>query len=103
MMNKRAMIESWILEKSYKMSRSESLRQGWLISRNSWKMRDGVSEFEFLKTDGTTIRHALGTLNPMVIPPIKGIKSTPKTQQVFFDIEKQEWRSYRKTNLLKVY
>lgn len=28
----------------------------------------GVAMFSFLKTDGTTVRHAIGTLNPKLIP-----------------------------------
>ena len=97
------MLESWILEKNFKMSRSESLKQGWLVAKNHHAMRtlDCVI-FEFLKTDGKTIRKALGTLNPHVIPPTKGLRTPPPTTQVFFDVEIGEWRSYRKSNLLRI-
>ena len=93
-MKTKAMIESWILEKNYKMNRSDALKQGWLLAKNHHAMRTReYAVFEFLKTDGKTIRKALGTINPMFVPP---------TTQVFFDVEKNEWRSYRKANLLRI-
>ncbi len=102
-MKSHAMSESWILEKNYKMSRSESLKQGWLLAKNRHAMRTRKYViFEFLKTDGKTIRKALGTLNPYVIPPTKGLRTPPPTTQVFFDVEKNEWRCYRKSNLLRI-
>ena len=97
------MLESWILEKNYKMSRSESLKQGWLLAKNHRMMATHkYVMFEFLKTDGKTIRKALGTINPMFVPPTKGLRTPPPTTQVFFDVEKGEWRSYRKSNLLRI-
>lgn len=97
------MDESWILEKNYKMSRSESLKQGLLLAKNYKQMTTHKSAmFEFLKTDGKTIRKALGTLNPYFVPPTKGLRTPPPTTQVFFDIECGEWRSYRKSNLLRI-
>ena len=102
-MKTKAMNESWILEKNYKMNRSDALKQGWLLAKNHHKMRTQVfSVFEFLKTDGKTIRKAFGTINPIFVPPTKGLKTPPPTTQVFFDVEKNEWRSYRKTNLLRI-
>lgn len=102
-MKTKAMLESWILEKNYKMSRSESLKQGWLLAKNYKQMTTHkYAMFEFLKTDGKTIRKALGTLNPYFVPPTKGLRTPPPTTQVFFDVEKGEWRCYRKSNLLRI-
>jgi hypothetical protein len=102
-MKRKAMNESWVLIKNYKMNRSDALKQGWLLAKNhnAMKTRKYVM-FEFLKTDGKTIRRALGTINPMFVPPTKGLRTPPPTTQVFFDVEKGEWRSYRKTNLLRI-
>jgi hypothetical protein len=33
-MKTKAMNESWILEKNYKMNRSDALKQGWLLAKN---------------------------------------------------------------------
>lgn len=97
------MNESWILEKNYKMNRSDSLKQGWLLAKNHRAMttRKYVM-FEFLKTDGKTIRRAFGTLNPYFIPPTKGVTKPSPIVQVYFDMEKHEWRCYRKSNLLRI-
>lgn len=102
-MKSKAMLESWILEKNYKMNRSDSLKQGWLLARNHKMMstREFVI-FEFLKTDGKTLRKAIGTINPSLVPPTKGLRTPPPTTQVFFDVEKGEWRSYRKSNFLRI-
>lgn len=102
-MKTKAMNESWVLIKNYKMNKSDALKQGWLLAKNHHKMRTQVfAVFEFLKTDGKTIRKALGTINPMFVPPTNGLRTPPPTTQVFFDVEKNEWRSYRKSNLLRI-
>lgn len=102
-MKTKAMNESWTLIKEYKMSKSKALKQGWLLAKTYKQMttRKYVM-FEFLKADGKTIRRAMGTLHPLFIPPTKGQRVPPQTTQVFFDIECGEWRSYRKSNLLRI-
>ena len=97
------MNESWCLIREHKMNKSDALRQGWLLAKNHKAMvtRKYVM-FEFLKTDGKTIRRAMGTLNPLFTPPTKGLRTPPPTTQVFFDVEKGEWRSFRKANLLRI-
>lgn len=102
-MKTKAMNESWVLIKNYKMNKSDALKQGWLLAKNHNAMRTReYVMFEFLKTDGKTIRKALGTINPMFVPPTKGLRTPPPTTQVFFDVEKGEWRSYRKSNLIRI-
>ena len=54
--------------------------------------------FKFRKLDGT-IRHALGTTNLNDVPVVKhpkGIKAPAKEVVTFFDLQKDEWRSFRK-------
>lgn len=102
-MKRKAMQESWMLRKEHKMNQSEALKQGWLLAKLHREMRTRkYCYFEFLKTDGKTIRKAFGTINPLFIPPTKGLRTPPPTTQVFFDIEKGEWRSFRKSNLLRI-
>lgn len=102
-MKRKAMNESWVLIKNYKMNKSDALKQGWLVAKNHHKLTKQVfAVFEFLKTDGKTIRRAIGTLHPMYLPETKGMRIPPITTQVFFDLEKNEWRSYRKSNLLRI-
>jgi hypothetical protein len=55
----------------------------------------------FQKVDGT-IREAYGTLNARLVPVIAGIDNRRKndTTQVYFDTERQEWRCFKKANLI---
>lgn len=93
-MKRKAMQESWVLIKHCGFTKADALRQGWLLARAQYYMRTRkYCYFEFLKTDGVTYRKAMGTINPSFIPP---------TQQVYFDMEKKEWRSFRKSNLVRI-
>lgn len=102
-MKRNAMKESWVLIKHCGFTKADALRQGWLVARAQHYMKTRkYCYFEFLKTDGVTYRKAMGTINPSIIPPTKGVRTTPPTQQVFFDMEKKEWRSFRKSNLVRI-
>lgn len=101
-MKRKAMTESHTLAKCFGMNKSDALRQGWLLARTHHLMTTQYVMFEFLKTDGKTIRKALGTLPPYFTPPTKGLRTPPTTTQVYFDVEKNDWRSFRKSNLLRI-
>lgn len=102
-MKRKAMTEAHILARNFGMNKSDALRQGWQLARVTHAMRTRkYCMFEFLKTDGKTIRKALGTLNPIFIPPVQGLRTPPPTTQVFFDVEKGEWRSFRKSNFIRI-
>ncbi len=58
-------------------------------------------EFYFQKVDGS-LREAYGTLMSDRIPETKGEKKTNDTCQVYFDTEKDEWRCFKKANLVKI-
>ena len=65
-------------------------------------MRTGIVQFFFMKVDGT-IRQAFGTLDPHRLPETQGSGRRPAdTVQVYFDTEKQEYRSFKKCNLYKM-
>lgn len=101
-MKKKVMNESWFFIREHKMNKSEALRQAWLVVKVREAMTHGCVEFEFMKTDNKTIRKALGTLHPNVIPAIKGTERKPNNSvQVFFDTEINEWRCFKKSNLIR--
>lgn len=102
-MKRKAMKEAHTLRTHFNFSKSDALRQGWLLAKTYKQMttRKYVI-FEFLKTDGKTIRRAFGILNPYFVPPTRGLRTPPPTTQVYFDMEKHEWRSFRKSNLLRI-
>jgi hypothetical protein len=63
-------------------------------------LRKGVVHFRYTKLDGT-IREAVGTLKSDMLPPMSGGgRPTPDCNQLYFDVEKQSYRSFRKDNLL---
>jgi hypothetical protein len=57
-------------------------------------------EFKFQKIDGS-IRTAKGTLKADILPEIKGSgRIIPIDQQVYYDIDKKSFRSYKKSKLI---
>jgi hypothetical protein len=83
------------------MSLSEALRKAWANFKLRIKMYSGIVKFYFQKVDGT-IREAYGTLNDKLVVPVVGNDNRKKndTTQVYFDTEKQEWRCFKKLNLI---
>lgn len=66
------------------------------------RMRTEVVTFTFTKVDGT-IRIARGTLRIEVLPQIKGTgRPTPENIQVYYDVDKKSWRSFKKSNLIEI-
>lgn len=66
------------------------------------KLRENILVFKFQKRDGT-IRRAVGTLYPDLLPPIKGTGGPkPVYQMVYFDLEKFAWRSFRSFKFIKI-
>lgn len=66
------------------------------------KLRENILVFKFQKRDGT-IRRAVGTLYPDLLPPIKGTGGPkPVYQMVYFDLEKLAWRSFRSFKFIKI-
>ena len=66
------------------------------------KMRTEVVTFTFTKVGGTT-RIARGTLRIDVLPQTKGTgRPTPENIQVYYDVDKKSWRSFKKNNLIEI-
>ena len=64
-------------------------------------MKEGIVRFYFQKINGE-IREAWGTLNEKYLPQTTGTSNRKKNDflQVYFDTEKQEFRSFKKLNLI---
>ena len=67
------------------------------------KMQRGIVKFYFQKVDGS-IREAWGTLNEKYIPTTTSTNNKAKneTVQTYFDTEKQEFRCFKKLNLVSI-
>lgn len=65
-------------------------------------MKQEIVTFTFAKVDGT-IRVARGTLRNDVLPQTKGTgRPTPENIQVYYDVDKKSWRSFKKDNLIGI-
>ena len=93
-----AMKESAVLRR-YGENKIVALKQGWILAKLKKEMTERVVVFSYLKRD-MTIRYAIGTLKSNYIPETKGCnrKKNPYVQ-VYYDVQKNEWRSFTKANL----
>lgn len=66
------------------------------------RMRNEIVTFTFTKVDGT-IRIARGTLRKDVLPQTMGTgRPTPESIQIYYDVDKKSWRSFKKNNLIGI-
>ena len=91
-----------VILRGNRLNQSGALKFAWWFEDFRKKLRTGVYRFSYFKTDGS-IREATGTLNVMLMPDDqmpKGV-GTPAIGTVpYFDLEKQEWRSFRLDNFI---
>lgn len=81
------------------VSLSEALKRAWALARLTKKMQSGIVKFYYQKVDGS-VREAYGTLEEGLLPETKGSEKKSDTVQTYFDTEKQEWRCFKKLNLV---
>ena len=80
-----------------------------MLNKLKEQLKNGIAEFDFEKKDGT-IRHAKGTTNFDVckessenfVEP-KGVKESNPDYITYWDVEKEGWRSFHSSKLIKVY
>lgn len=79
----------------------DCLRKAWANYKLVVRMRKGIVKFYFQKVDGS-VREAYGTLSEALTPKVDGDDKRKKndTTQVYFDTECQEWRCFKKLNLI---
>ena len=98
---KEIMSLAWQFVKRNGFTMSEALKCAWANIRLRAQLQKSICKFYFQKVDGS-LREAYGTLMSERIPATKGIKKTNDTCQVYYDTEKQEWRCFKKANLIKL-
>ncbi|SHG04297.1 SH3 beta-barrel fold-containing protein [Dysgonomonas macrotermitis] len=93
---------AWQFVRTTGKSLSECLKLAWANFKLVRRMKQGIVKFYFQKVDGS-IREAWGTLSDTGIPISnreKKERAKNDFTQVYFDTEKQEFRSYKKLNLI---
>ena len=96
------------LERNYEKSRSQCVKQAWLVWKLLKAMREEkvLQEFLYLKDDGTE-RRAHGTLNEYLMPYSALAKGTaqqpwPRESFSYWDAGKKGWRSFKASALVYV-
>ena len=94
---------AWQFVKRNGFTMAEALTAAWLNFKLKVAMAVRIVKFYFQKVDGS-IREAYGTLNASVVPETSGSDNRGKndTVQTYFDTERQEWRSFKRANLLRI-
>lgn len=92
---------AWQFVRKNGFTMSEALKCAWANLKLKAALKVKIVEFYFKKTDGT-LRQAFGTLMSDRVPETKGTKKTADNCQVYFDCEKEEWRCFKKCNLVKM-
>lgn len=89
----------FVKRNGYKLS--EALKCAWLNVKLKAEMKKRIVKFYFQKVDGS-LREAYGTMNPETIPEPTGTRKPADTVQTYFDTEKQEYRCFKKANLIRI-
>lgn len=92
---------AWQFIKEHNYTKGEALKTAWLNFRLKAALKIAVVVFAYRKKDGTT-RKAIGTLLYPHSEKPQGESKASNKVQIYFDIEKQAWRSFNKWNLLSI-
>lgn len=99
-MKRSVMLLAWQFFKQTRQNFAECLRKAWANIKLQRKMQTDVVRFRFQKIDGT-ITERWGTLRADLLPKTSGSdRKKNDTVQVFFDNEKQEFRCFKKFNIV---
>ena len=96
------MKQSWMLVKVYGFSMADAMKQAWKVLKLKAALKKGVVKFIYTKLNGE-IRTAWGTLKEGLIPETK-VTERKKNESliIYYDNEKQAYRSLKIANLIKI-
>lgn len=93
---------AWMFIRKNGFSLSEALKCAWRNYKLKAAMKNGIVQFFFLKVSGE-IRQAFGTLKESLLPATQGTgRKANETVQVYYDCDREEWRSFKKCNLVNI-
>lgn len=96
------MSNAWAMVRTLGYSFSEALKTAWANAKFTIKAKAQIVHFVFKKIDGS-IREAFGTLKESLLPPTTHDRRDNPSIQIYFDTEKNEWRCFKRHNLIAVY
>lgn len=91
-----------LIKKAEVKSFSEALRKAWKAIKIYAGMLTGKVEFRFMKLDGS-VRNAVGTLHDIDYTPSPNAKPRQAPDEDvmrYFDLEKNQFRSFRVASLI---
>ena len=95
--------ENPVILRGASLSQSQALKYAWWFEKFRNMLSKGIYRFSYMKKDGT-IREATGTLSNAFIPTDKLPKGTAKIINYetfsYYDLVKNEWRSFRLDNFV---
>ena len=98
------MSEAWRMFRITGESFAECLKRAWQLTKLAKAMKTKVVQFFYIKASTGELRQAFGTLQSSVIDGL--VKGTGRKQNdnciTYYDCEKQQFRSFKKFNLVKV-
>lgn len=94
---------AWMIFRSTGESFSDSMKKAWRNRKLKGLLKKGSVEFTYRKVDGS-IRKALGTLAEGVMPKYEshGRRARSGEVQVYYDLGKGKFKSFKKANLIAV-
>ncbi len=93
---------AWQFVKRNGFTMSEALKAAWRNFKLKAAMKERIVKFYFQKVDGS-LREAYGTLKESLLPPTLGTgRKANDTLQTYFDTEKNEYRCFKKANLVRM-
>lgn len=96
------MLLAWQFVRKNGYTMSEALKTAWANMRLKAEMKQRIVRFYYRKVSGD-VREAFGTLQEKLLPPTQGSGRKPNdTLFTYFDTEKEEYRSFKRANLLSI-
>lgn len=96
------MKRAWMLVKVYGFSMADAMKQAWLVLKLKAALKNGIVKFMYAKLNGE-VRTAWGTLKDGLIPETKGTeRKKNESLIIYYDSEKQAYRSFKVANLVKI-
>lgn len=93
---------AWQFVRRNGFTMSEAMRVAWANMKLKTAMKQRIVKFYFKKVDGS-VREAYGTLKESMMPATRGEnRKKNDTIQVYYDTERQEYRCFKKANLVTI-
>lgn len=93
---------AWQFVRKNGYTMSEALKTAWANMRLKTEMKQRIVRFYYRKVSGE-VREAFGTLQEKLLPPTQGSGRKPNdTLFTYFDTEREEYRSFKRANLLSI-